>query len=189
MQKKKIQTRNWEIDLLWGGWTFTCLRKILSFGKDIGASGVVVHCGNCCGKDYDESVRIMWKSVIACSNFASEECKLIIETSAGESGEVLSKPDELSYFYLSLPDEIKNKIGICVDTCHVFAAGNYPHKFIDVLMENEVPITLIHYNDSKDQFNSKKDRHASVSQGWIGYKSMNKVLEICIENNIPLLFE
>jgi endonuclease IV len=189
----------------WGGWTFYCLKQLLEFGNKTGIRGVVVHCGKTCKKPYDISVSNMLKSVIACSKWASSDstnsdkldafddkinrCKLLIETSAGQGGEVLYDPKELGEFYNSLPQDVKKNVGICVDTCHVFAAGYDPYAFIETLEKMNVPIDLIHYNDSKGTLGCKKDRHAGIGQGYIGMESMSKVLYYAINHNIPMLTE
>ena len=193
----------------YGGWTFKCLDEIFQFAKKTGIKGVVIHCGKLppgnsrlrefpndksyCGKrkgeEYYKCVFRMWCSVIYCARFASEECKLIIETSSGQGGEILCSPEELGNFYLSLPDDTRKNVGICVDTCHTFSCNYDPYEFIAILYSMEVPIDLIHYNDSAVKKGARKDRHACIGKGYIGFESLYKVLEFAIEHNIPLVRE
>jgi deoxyribonuclease-4 len=52
-----------------------------------------------------------------------------------------------------------------------------------------VPVKLIHYNDSKGECGCKKDRHAPIGQGFIGLESLNATLTYAVKKNIPLLTE
>ena len=173
----------------WGGWTFYCLKKLLKFGQKAGVKGVVVHCGKTCKGDYDKAVQTMRDAVIACSVYATPECPIIIETCAHQNGEILADPEELSLFYNYLPDFVRSVVRICVDSCHVQSAGFQPMDFINILHKNKVPICLVHYNDSKVQLGAKKDRHACIGHGYIGYDQLNQVMLYCITNNIPMVTE
>jgi deoxyribonuclease-4 len=173
----------------YGGWTFKCLDDIFQFAKKTNIKGVVIHCGKRCGEEYYACVFRMWCSVLYCARFATEECKLIIETSSGQGGEILCSPEELGNFYLSLPDETRKHVGVCVDTCHTFSSGYDPYEFIAILYSMDVPIDLIHYNDSAVKKGAKKDRHERIGKGYIGFESLYKVLEFAIEHNIPLVRE
>lgn len=176
-------------ELSWGSWTFYCLKQLLEFGDSVGIRGVVVHCGKCCGRDRDTALEIMRNSIIACSFFATEKCKLLIETSAGQKGELLCDPEELVMFYLSLPDFVRKVVSICLDSAHTHGAGYRPYEFLEILVKNKVPIELVHYNDSKVTLGSCLDRHESVGHGHVGFDQLNKLLMYSVQNNIPLLTE
>lgn len=162
----------------YGGWTFYCLKKLLRFG-------IKTHIG----ANYDESILYMYSSIIDCAQWATKECKILIETSCGHNGEILFKPKELIAFYLALPENVKEVVSIVVDTTHTFVAGYDPMEFILKLHKHKVPIDLIHYNDSKVMKGAKKDRHAPITKGYIGYDSLNNVLNYAITNNIPMVME
>lgn len=175
--------------LSWGGWTFYCLKQLLEFGYDSYCKGIIVHVGRTTGKDYDESVLNMWYSVIACSLWATPECPLLIETPAGQKGEILTSPEELGTFYLTLPEETKKVVGICVDTGHVFMCGHDPVEYLMVLEKMNIPIHLIHYNDSKGERGCCKDRHACIGKGYVGFKTLMDILLFAVKRNIPMLTE
>jgi len=176
-------------ELAYGSWTFYCLKQLLKFGCDTGCQGVVLHVGKTCGEDIQLSVNNFRQSVIDCSIFATESCLLLIETPAGQKGEILTSPEELCDFYDGLPDKVKKVVGIVVDSCHVFSAGFNPVEYIKILIKRNVPINLVHYNDSKGECGCKKDRHAMIGKGYIGLQSLYDVLNYCIKNNIPMLTE
>src|SRR5690606_19056907 len=99
------------------------------------------------------------------------------------------KPEELIEFYNNIPEQYRNKMKICVDTCHVFAAGFQPLDFINVLISNNIPIGLIHFNDSKLDFGCKKDRHEEIGKGYIGLNNLIEVARFALDNNIDLVKE
>ena len=176
-------------DASFGGWSFDTLVKLLQFGRENDIKGVVLHCGKTCGGNYDEAVFNMFFSIIACSPWADVNCKILIETCCDQSGEILADPVELGNFYLALPDCVKEVVAICVDTCHVHSAGHNPYEYIQILHKMKVPIELIHFNDSKGMVGCKKDRHAGIGQGYIGYDILNSVLQYALEHNIPMVRE
>jgi deoxyribonuclease-4 len=114
---------------------------------------------------------------------------LLIETSAGETGELLSDIDEFIEFYHSLPISVKEKVGVCVDTCHVFSAGYSPMEFIFNLEKNGVPIRLVHFNDCKKQKGCRKDLHESPGRGYIGLPELISVGCYCREKGIDMICE
>ena len=87
--------------------------------------------------------------------------------------------------------------GICVDTCHIFAAGyniknkyvmlQYLDKFNELIGLEE--IKLIHLNDSKNETGSKIDRHENLGVGFIGLKPLLKFANFFIKQNVPVILE
>ncbi len=171
-------------------WVCEKMGQLMKMAYELGIKGVVIHCGKVGKlKSVEKAKKEMYDSVVRIGYFVHLKCPLLIETSSGQGGEILCSPEELISFWISLPIEIKCKVSICVDTCHVFAAGYDPYEFLCQLEHNGVPIGLIHYNDSKMAKGSKKDRHASIGQGYIGIKSMCQVLDWAITNKVKCVFE
>lgn len=171
-------------------WVVNCLAKHLTSGIAMGCKGIVVHCG-VKRKDVDYQVAYdnMVYSIINAAKYATPECPLLVETSSGETGELLSAPEELIAFYRSLPDETKENIKICVDTCHVFAAGYLPQDFVRALDDAKIPIGLFHFNDSKGCKGCCKDRHAHLGTGYIGLDNLIAVGTYALQNGIDMVFE
>jgi len=171
-------------------WVSEKMRTLLDIASDSNIDGVVVHCGKCGTKHgYKEAVSTMRDSVEEILAGYTGTCPLLIETSAGEKGETLCSPDELAEFWLSLSEESKNKSAICVDTCHVFAAGFNPINFIITLESHNIPISLIHFNDSRWKMGSGVDKHASIGNGYIGYEPLFNVMVWALTNKIPMVRE
>ena len=177
-------------------WVCSKLSYLMKTAAEMGIKGVVVHCGKT-GKlpkhnpEYTLKTKIenMRMALIQICKAVKIECPLLLETSSGQNGETLTSVNDLISFYYSLPLETRNKMKICVDTCHTFASGHDPDLYIKVLEKNKVPIGLIHYNDSKLPKSSFRDRHARIGTGYIGFKIMNNVLKWAIENHIDLVYE
>jgi len=172
-------------------WTCYQTRAILRTGDKAGINGVVVHCGKQGGLTEEEAIKGMYESLCLIAPHIDEDsvCPLLLETSSGQSGETLCDPNEFADFYLSLPEDVRSKIKVCVDSCHVFAAGWDPMEFINILVSKSIPIALIHYNDSKMPKGSKRDRHAPIGGGCIGARPLFDVLMWANSNNVPCVIE
>lgn len=167
----------------------SALQRQLNAGIKLGASGVVIHVGKP-GTTYTDvqGLENMRKNVINTAKYATQSCKLLIETPAGQGTELLTDINDMYSFWFNLPNEFKNVVGICVDTCHVFACGYDPDKYIQDILSRGCPIDLIHFNDSKNPKNSHVDRHACPGKGYIG-SDLIKTLKIIKDHNIPAVLE
>ena len=105
---------------------------------------------------------------------------ILLETMAGKGSEVGSRFAELRRIIdgVALPE----KIGVCLDTCHVYDAGyDIVDHLDDVLAEFDAVIGLerlkaIHLNDSMNPMNSHKDRHAKIGQGSLGLEAICRII-------------
>lgn len=174
-------------------WILGLIIADLQAASAIGGKGVVVHVGKEVkqGKEYalnkmESSIRYIMIEA------ATEKCPLLIETSAGEGTELCSTIEELSSFYQRFNNDEKKKIKICVDTCHVFAAGYDPLDFI-MNWEKLHPdsIALVHFNDAAKEKGSHLDRHEyyKLEKGHIGLDQMYKIAFFCENHNISMVVE
>ena len=162
----------------------------LKLGKKIGAKGTIVHCGKSLKLEKKESVNNMYKNVLCILDYIDPTCPLLIETPAGQGTEILTTYEEFSDFYKMFTSEQKQKIKICIDTCHVFVSNHCPLEYIKKwLKDHPGSLTLVHYNDSKGPKGCKKDRHECPGLGYIGVEKMKKISNLCKENNIPMVIE
>lgn len=169
-------------------WVVTRTVQQLEMGHKLGAKGVVIHCGKTGKRTYREAYDNMLNNVNKITKKMKDaQTLLLIETSAGEKGELLSAPEELISFYSLLED--RNKVQICVDTCHVFSAGYEPDDFINILRHHNIPIPVIHFNDSKEMKGCCHDRHARIGCGFIGLEKLYKIAVQSIKNGIHLVRE
>ena len=95
-----------------------------------------------------------------------------------------------SHFTSALQKNKEKKIKICIDTCHVYAAGHCPLKYIqDWYSQYPESIVLIHFNDSKCECGSCKDRHEYPGNGCIGLDKMIDISHFCNSVNLPMVYE
>jgi deoxyribonuclease-4 len=112
-----------------------------------------------------------------------------LENPAGQGRELLRDPEEFAKFYLSLPDDVRRKVKVCLDTCHAFAAGVNPVEFIRLLESYCIPVGLIHFTDTKVEFGGRRDRHTPIGTGKLGIKILLEVLLWANRNHIACVFE
>lgn len=109
-----------------------------------------------------------------------QQTSVLLETMAGKGTEVGGRFEELAAIIDQV--ELKEKMGVCLDTCHVYDAGYDIVNDLDgVLEEFDRIIGLerlqaIHVNDSKNPFKSHKDRHEKIGEGYLGKEALWKIV-------------
>jgi deoxyribonuclease-4 len=107
---------------------------------------------------------------------------LCLETTAGQGTVLGATFEELAELIARLPAEQQARVGVCLDTCHVYAAGydlvgDYDGvwaRFADVVgMER---LRVLHLNDSKTPFGSRKDRHELIAEGSLGAAPFRRLM-------------
>ena len=118
---------------------------------------------------------------------------VLLETMAGKGSEVGRSFEELRQIIDAV--KLNDKLGICFDTCHVYDAGyNIVDDLDGVLNEFDRIIGIdrlkaIHMNDSKNPFESHKDRHEKIGEGSIGFDTMVSIINHPKLQNIPIILE
>lgn len=120
---------------------------------------------------------------------------LLLETTAGQG-------TNLGYTFEQIAHMIEmagghDKLGVCMDTCHIFAAG-YPlsdpkdykktMKSFDEIVGLD-RLKIIHMNDSKKEFGSKKDRHEHIGKGEIGMEAFRNIVNDKKLKKVPMILE
>ena len=107
---------------------------------------------------------------------------LCLETTAGQGTVLGATFEELAALVAALPAELQGRVGVCLDTCHAYSAGydlanDYDGvwaRFDDVLgMER---LKVLHLNDSKAPFASRKDRHELIAEGSLGAAPFRRLM-------------
>ncbi len=166
-------------------------------GADIGALGVVIHTGSAVDVNHVEQA---WKQIhegmMPILNALGDDAPfLLLEPTAGQGQSLVKKLDDLENYLIAL--EYHPKVGICLDTCHVFAAGHDismkggMSATIDLLIEvaGIERLKLIHANDSMDVCGALKDRHQNLGDGHIGIDPFRELLAHPAVANSPLILE
>lgn len=148
----------------------------LQLCEELGIEYYVIHAGKTKGRPEKEGIQMVIKAMEEIfSNVKLKNTTFLYETLAGQKGELGKTTEEI---YQMMEPFLKEKIGVCLDTCHLFAAGykidedegfyNYK-KELDKIIGLEY-VKVIHTNDSKVPFNSHKDRHESIGKGFINMR-------------------
>lgn len=166
------------------------LKREVLMADLLGADYYVIHLKD--NKDMDKN-EIFAKTREGFSKIGKlEKCKILIENTA--KSKITSKIPDLIETFNNINNE--NLGGICIDTCHLFAAGydissdDGISKFIEESNKYGFDlIKLIHLNDSKTSAGSEIDRHEHIGKGHIGIKGFENFLNIKELSNVPLILE
>lgn len=118
---------------------------------------------------------------------------VLLETMAGKGSEIGRSFEELRQIIDGV--NLKDKMGVCLDTCHIYDGGyDIVNDLEGVLDEFDRVIGLdrlkaIHMNDSKNPFESHKDRHEKIGEGFIGFETMVNIINNPRLAGIPILLE
>lgn len=132
--------------------------------------------------------------VEALNRVLKEEMNITIclETMAGKGSELGKTFEELKYIIDNV--KLNNKLGVCLDTCHINDSGYDITNFDKILDEFDNIIGLdklkvVHVNDSKNEKNSHKDRHENIGLGCIGFNNLINVIYNDRLKGIPMILE
>ncbi|WP_309497371.1 deoxyribonuclease IV [Sulfurovum sp.] len=121
--------------------------------------------------------------------------KLVIENTAGQGSNLGYKFEHLAHIIDKVED--KSRVGVCIDTCHMFTAGydirtreayDETWNSFDKLVGSEYLMGM-HINDSKPPLGSRVDRHHSLGQGEIGWDAFKFIMNDSRMDDIPLVLE
>ena len=118
---------------------------------------------------------------------------VLLETMAGKGSEVGGRFEELRAIIDQV--ELQDKVGVCLDTCHVSDGGyDIIHDLDGVLEEFDRIIGLhrlkaIHLNDSKNPTGARKDRHACIGEGCIGLEALSRIVNHPALRDLPFCLE
>lgn len=118
---------------------------------------------------------------------------VLLETMAGKGTEVGRSFEEIKAIIDKV--HLKSKIGVCLDTCHISDSGyDLVNNFNGVLEEFDRVIGLdylkaLHINDSKNEMDSKKDRHEKIGEGYLGLDVFKKIVNHPYLKNLPMILE
>ncbi|MEE1801551.1 deoxyribonuclease IV [Streptomyces sp. NPDC050509] len=174
------------------------LRHSLRRGREIGALGVVVHTGSATGGRPREVAlaQVRERMLPLLDELTHDDDPfLLLESTAGQGSSLCSRTWDFGPYFEALDSH--PKLGICLDTCHIFAAGHDlagPHgmrQTLDLLVDTvgEGRLKLIHANDSKDVAGAHKDRHENIGAGHIGEEPFRELFSHPATANVPLVIE
>ncbi|AHI53902.1 endonuclease IV [Spiroplasma sabaudiense Ar-1343] len=122
-----------------------------------------------------------------------QKVKIALETMAGKGNEICTKFEDFKYIIERL--DHPEYVGVCFDTCHLNDAGySIKNNFDQVIQEFDAIVGInklfaVHLNDSLNEEGARKDRHANIGYGKIGFESLLKVLQHPLIRKVPVVLE
>lgn len=167
------------------------LKAELDRVEQLGMDKVVLHPGSHVGLGVDKAI----DQISKCLNKVIDrttKVTILLETMAGKGSEIGSSFEEIK----AIIDRVNynDKIGVCLDTCHINDAGYSLEDFDGILDQFDQVIGLdklkcVHINDSKNPIAAHKDRHENMGYGTIGFEPLIKVIYHDKLKNVPKILE
>ncbi len=167
------------------------LRQELDRVEQLGVTKLVLHPGSHVGLGVDTAIDNI---IYVLNNCIMQDTKVIIclETMAGKGSEVGSDFSQIKRIIDGIT--YKEKVMVCLDTCHLNDAGYDLTKFDGILKEFDKIVGLskigcIHINDSKNEKSSHKDRHDNIGLGFIGFDTLLNIIYNDKLKDVPKILE
>ncbi len=165
----------------------------LAFDAKVKGAGVIVHTGSHQGRGWESCRESLAKLISQVLKETPAESHLLIENAAAHNGKIGGDLTEIRW----LCDAVgSSRLGWCVDTCHAFTAGYAVGKDGEKNLLAEIErlhlhknLHCVHVNDSRDPFNSGRDRHANIGDGLIPEEDLKYFLNYPLIADVPLILE
>ncbi|MGD2043448.1 MAG: deoxyribonuclease IV [Acidimicrobiia bacterium] len=149
-------------------------RKILQDTCDaasaIDADAVVVHGGHVTGDSPQEEGIVRWRKAL---DALDTDRQVLIENTAGGDKALARRVEWIKRLWEEIGSD---DIGFVLDTCHAWAGGEPLDGLVDRILDATGRIDLVHANDSKDAFDSRRDRHTNLGAGEIPEDELAQVI-------------
>ena len=159
--------------------------------ENLGVNKIVVHPGSAVSETREEAINNI---IYVINNVLNNNINvtILLETMAGKGNEMGITTSELKQVIDNIDN--KDRIGVCLDTCHLNDAGYDISKFDEYLLEFDELIGIdkigcVHINDSKNEIASHKVRHENIGIGTIGFNNLLNVIYNTKLENIPKILE
>lgn len=155
------------------------LKSELERVQVIGAKTLVLHPGSHVGAGMDIGIEWIINGLNEVLDQDTTDVKIALETMAGKGNECGYTFEQLKQIYDGIHK--KDRIGYCMDTCHIWDAGYDLQDFDKVLSEFDSILGLehllcMHINDSKNVLGAHKDRHENIGKGNIGFDILHSIV-------------
>jgi len=175
-------------------------KSVDTFQKEVARCGqlgipyLVTHLGSHLGTGEENGIKRLVKALEKAAE-VKNDVMILLENTAGQKNSVGSDFKQLAEIFFQLKPA--KRFGICLDTCHTFAAGynlrtkvavkETLHKFDEAVGFEHLKI--LHLNDSKGKLRSQLDRHYHIGLGGIGKEGLGEVVKFMNNKKIPIILE
>src|ERR1700722_8420867 len=157
------------------------LEQQLNAAASIGAAGLIVHGGHVTASTDPAEGYDSWRKAI---ERIERPLPMLIENTAGGDGAMARSLDNIARLWAAVTDGGGDDVGFCLDTCHANSAGEELATIVDRIKAITGRIDLVHCNNSRDEFNSGRDRHAGLPSGTIDPAAIVAVVQAAGANVI-----
>jgi len=174
---------------------YDIIREELERCELVKAEYLVLHPGAYTTSSLEEGIKKVSTLLNRVLDDYSGRTIILLETMAGQGTEIGKKFGELNQILQNMKE--KDKIGICFDTCHIYAAG-YDCSSLEginsIIQEMDKTfgkerVKLVHVNDSSYELGSRHDRHAHIGQGFIGKSGFKHLVKNDFFKKLPFILE
>lgn len=167
------------------------LRQEIERCMQLGVRKIVLHPGSATKLDRTDALNNIIKGLNSIL-YPDDNIMILLETMAGKGTELGINLEELKYIIENI--KLKEKIGVCLDTCHLSDSGININEFDKYLDEFDKQIGIdkigcVHLNDSKNPIGVRKDRHENLGYGTIGFDTLINVAYNARLESVPKLLE
>ena len=164
------------------------LRRSAAFG----ATMMVLHPGSHVGMGAENGILALAKALDVVLASDGTKVKIALETMAGKGHEIGISFEQIRMIIDNCKHQ--DRLGVCLDTCHINDAGYDVSDFDHILDEFDRIIGLdrllcVHVNDTKNPMGAHKDRHENIGYGYLGFDTLYKVCHHPKLDNIPKILE
>ena len=173
------------------------LAKEMERSTTLGVGAVCFHPGSASDGDTARAAERVAKAITAALRGVDGKTRLRVENTAGAGKTLGRTAAEVADILRHVPDELRERTGYGLDTCHLFASGYDIHRsaerFAEVLDEFEEATGerpgFFHLNDSQGALGSNRDRHVLLGEGGIGAEPFRWLLKDRRSKGVPLILE
>lgn len=164
------------------------IKRTAAFGPKI----LVLHPGSHVGTGVENGLDSIIKALNEILDQDGTDVKIALETMAGKGSEMGTSFEQLHDIISSMKKP--ERVGVCLDTCHISDNGFDISKFDDILDSFDKILGLdkllvVHVNDSKNPMGAHKDRHENIGYGYLGFDNLNNIVHNPRLKGIPMILE
>ena len=164
------------------------LKRTAGFGAKI----LVLHPGSHVGMGAENGIVALAKALDLALEADGTDVKIALETMAGKGHEIGITFEQIREIIAHTRHS--ERLGVCLDTCHISDAG-YDISHIDDVLEHFDKVVglnrllVVHVNDSKNPLGAHKDRHENIGYGYLGFENLYKIVHHPKLSGIPMILE
>ena len=163
-------------------------RSLASFTAELrrctvlGLEAMVTHPGNATDGDLEAGIERNARAVTEALRGTPGTTRVLLELTAGSGTSVGGRFEHLAAIRAQVADDVRHRVGVCIDTCHAYSAGyDLVGDYDGVWSEYEQHLSfddlgLFHLNDSQHALGSHKDRHAGIGEGTLGVEPFRRLM-------------